>query len=133
MLKRTNPASFNWHFKIYKMTNNRSFKRTCCSVATWLSLVESHLPNAKEAARGSGIRPQTRQKGEKRIADSLLSGNTIKKEVMIPMRDEVRLFTSIYLPLDSSKKYPIMLNRMVRISSGAQKRLSQIKLILWAK
>jgi uncharacterized protein len=34
-----------------------------------------------------------------------------KTEVMIPMRDGKRLFTSIYTPKDSSKTYPIMLKR----------------------
>ncbi len=34
-----------------------------------------------------------------------------KVEVQIPMRDGVRLFTSIYTPKDLSQKYPIMLNR----------------------
>jgi putative CocE/NonD family hydrolase len=35
----------------------------------------------------------------------------VKREVYIPMRDGVRLFTAIYLPRDSSLKYPVMLNR----------------------
>ncbi len=35
----------------------------------------------------------------------------IKKEQYITMRDGVKLFTSIYLPKDQSKKYPILLNR----------------------
>jgi putative CocE/NonD family hydrolase len=34
-----------------------------------------------------------------------------KIEQMIPMRDGVRLFTSIYVPKDTSQKYPIMLDR----------------------
>jgi putative CocE/NonD family hydrolase len=34
-----------------------------------------------------------------------------KMEQMIPMRDGVRLFTSIYVPKDASQKYPIMLDR----------------------
>ncbi len=34
-----------------------------------------------------------------------------KIERMIPMRDGVKLFTSIYIPKDSTKKYPIMLTR----------------------
>lgn len=34
-----------------------------------------------------------------------------KKEVYIPMRDGVRLFTAIYLPKDSTKRYPVLLNR----------------------
>jgi putative CocE/NonD family hydrolase len=34
-----------------------------------------------------------------------------KTEQLITMRDGVRLFTSIYTPKDTSRKYPIMLNR----------------------
>ena len=34
-----------------------------------------------------------------------------KMEQMIPMRDGVKLFTSIYLPKDKSHKYPIMVDR----------------------
>jgi uncharacterized protein len=40
----------------------------------------------------------------------LWSGYT-KQEVMIPMRDGVRLFTSIYVPQDSGTKHPILLRR----------------------
>ncbi|MGZ3757720.1 MAG: CocE/NonD family hydrolase, partial [Mucilaginibacter sp.] len=37
--------------------------------------------------------------------------NYIKKEVSIPMRDGIRLFTSIYTPKDQSEKHPILLTR----------------------
>src|SRR6186713_2775919 len=37
--------------------------------------------------------------------------NYTKREVMIPMRDGVKLFTSIYEPKDKSQKYPIMFDR----------------------
>src|SRR3982750_2939958 len=37
--------------------------------------------------------------------------NYNKREVMIPMRDGVKLFTSIYTPEKKSEKYPILLNR----------------------
>jgi putative CocE/NonD family hydrolase len=37
--------------------------------------------------------------------------NFTKREVQIPMRDGVRLFTSIYAPKDTSKKYPILMTR----------------------
>ncbi|MDA0986201.1 MAG: CocE/NonD family hydrolase [Bacteroidetes bacterium] len=37
--------------------------------------------------------------------------NYIKKEVYVPMRDGVKLFTSIYIPRDSTQNFPIMLNR----------------------
>ena len=37
--------------------------------------------------------------------------NYIKREVSIPVRDGVKLFTSIYEPKDKTRKYPILLNR----------------------
>jgi putative CocE/NonD family hydrolase len=37
--------------------------------------------------------------------------NYNKREVMIPMRDGVKLFTAIYTPEKTSEKYPILLNR----------------------
>ncbi len=40
-----------------------------------------------------------------------IKDNYTKREVMIPMRDGVRLFTSIYEPKDTSQKYPIMFDR----------------------
>lgn len=45
-------------------------------------------------------------------ADSaFIRDNYTKREVLIPMRDGVRLFTSIYTPKDLSKKYPIIMRR----------------------
>jgi putative CocE/NonD family hydrolase len=45
-------------------------------------------------------------------ADSaFIRDNYTKREVMIPMRDGVRLFTSIYTPKDLSKKYPVIMRR----------------------
>lgn len=43
--------------------------------------------------------------------ENWLKENFIKMERYIPMRDGVRLFTSIYLPKDSSEKHPILLTR----------------------
>lgn len=37
--------------------------------------------------------------------------NYTKREVQIPVRDGVKLFTAIYEPKDRSQKYPILLNR----------------------
>lgn len=34
-----------------------------------------------------------------------------KKEVMIPMRDGIKLFTALYIPNDKSEKHPILFNR----------------------
>lgn len=45
-------------------------------------------------------------------ADSLyLRTHYTKREVMIPMRDGARLFTSIYTPKDQTRSYPILLRR----------------------
>ncbi len=40
-----------------------------------------------------------------------IKANYTKREVMVPVRDGIKLFTSIYEPKDKSQKYPIMLNR----------------------
>lgn len=46
------------------------------------------------------------------VSDSLyIRENYTKIERLIPMRDGVKLFTSIYIPKDQGKKYPILLNR----------------------
>lgn len=45
-------------------------------------------------------------------ADSVwIVNNYIKKEVTIPMRDGVKLFTSIYIPKDNTEKHPILITR----------------------
>lgn len=40
-----------------------------------------------------------------------ITDNYTKREVMIPVRDGIKLFTAIYEPKDRSQKYPILLNR----------------------
>ena len=40
-----------------------------------------------------------------------IKNNYTKREMQIPMRDGVKLFTSVYEPKDKSQKYPILLNR----------------------
>ena len=42
---------------------------------------------------------------------AFIRDNFTKREVMIPMRDGVKLFASIYTPKDQSKTYPILLKR----------------------
>ena len=37
--------------------------------------------------------------------------NYTKREIYIPMRDGIRLFTSVYEPKDKSEKHPILMNR----------------------
>src|SRR5688572_22835719 len=44
--------------------------------------------------------------------DSTFVRKNFKKiERMIPMRDGVKLFTSIYVPIDETQKYPFMMER----------------------
>jgi hypothetical protein len=57
---------------------------------------------------GQGQQPLTPQ--QQAVAD-FIKANYTKREVMIPMRDGVKLFTAIYTPRDTSQKYPILLNR----------------------
>jgi putative CocE/NonD family hydrolase len=45
-------------------------------------------------------------------SDSLwFVSNYTKKEILIPMRDGVKLFTSIYIPKDLSEKHPLLITR----------------------
>jgi len=49
---------------------------------------------------------------EAQNADSIwIVNNYTKMEVMIPMRDGVKLFTSVYLPKDKTEKHPILIER----------------------
>ena len=43
--------------------------------------------------------------------EAYIRANYTKYEHQIPMRDGVKLFTSVYIPIDDSKKYPIMMQR----------------------
>lgn len=45
------------------------------------------------------------------ISDTYVSDNYIKQEVGIEMRDGVKLHTTIYSPKDTSKEYPIIMQR----------------------
>ena len=47
---------------------------------------------------------------QRELAD-YIKANYTKREVMIPMRDGVKLFACIYEPKDTSQKYPIMFDR----------------------
>ncbi|MFN4284328.1 MAG: CocE/NonD family hydrolase [Lacibacter sp.] len=46
------------------------------------------------------------------IQDSAwIRDNYIKKEIMVPMRDGVRLFTAVYIPKDTTEAHPILMTR----------------------
>ena len=54
--------------------------------------------------------PPQMSAAQKELAE-YIQANYTKREVTIPMRDGVKLFTSIYEPTAKSEKYPIMLSR----------------------
>lgn len=45
------------------------------------------------------------------IDSAWVTSHYVKKEIMVPMRDGVKLFTSVYLPVDRSEKHPIIMTR----------------------
>lgn len=53
---------------------------------------------------------QTPQQAQTELAQ-YIKANYTKREISIPVRDGVKLFTAIYEPKDRSQKYPILLNR----------------------
>ena len=54
---------------------------------------------------------QTVQPAKESELAEYIKENYAKREVMIPMRDGVKLFTSIYEPKIKTEKYPMLLNR----------------------
>ena len=55
---------------------------------------------------GSPPRPASTPRGVETV-----KANYTKYEYQIAMRDGIRLFTSVYVPKDTSQRYPIMLSR----------------------
>ncbi|MDB5109021.1 MAG: X-Pro dipeptidyl-peptidase, partial [Mucilaginibacter sp.] len=51
------------------------------------------------------------QKGGNSEDAAYIKANYFKYEYQIPMRDGIKLFTSVYVPKDQSKKYPFMMDR----------------------
>ena len=45
------------------------------------------------------------------IDSTWVVNNYTKTEIMVPMRDGTKLFTTIYAPKDNSEKHPILLER----------------------
>jgi len=45
------------------------------------------------------------------VDSTWIVNNYTKKEIMIPMRDGVKLFTAVYAPKDESEKHPIIMIR----------------------
>jgi len=69
-------------------------------------LIPKHFVTLLLLVCGSVAIAQTPEQDSAYVRD-----NFTKMEVQIPVRDGVRLFTSIYLPKDQSKQHPILLNR----------------------
>jgi putative CocE/NonD family hydrolase len=73
---------------------------SCLLIVTAL-IVAAHVASLAQAQ----LTPPQQQLAE------YIKNNYSKREVLIPMRDGVRLFTSIYEPKDRAQKYPLLLNR----------------------
>lgn len=56
--------------------------------------------------------------------------NYTKKEYQIPMRDGIKLFTSVYLPKDATEKHPIL---MTRTPYSCQPYGDQFNSMLWTR
>ena len=54
---------------------------------------------------------KTTKSNSDEVSKTYVSDNYTKKEVLIEMRDGVKLHTTIYSPKDTSKEYPIMMQR----------------------
>jgi len=66
------------------------------------------LPVVQVAAQDRGRTEEERKAAEVR---DYIRANYTKSEYLVPMRDGVRLFVSLYAPKDSSRRYPIWMTR----------------------
>jgi uncharacterized protein len=71
-----------------------------CGVLALTSLLRSQVPPT--------LTPEQRAANELRV---YIKANYTKHEFLIPMRDGVRLFTSVYTPKSTVEAYPLLLNR----------------------
>ena len=93
---------YNIHRGYMEMTKMRRL----LGVAAILLVTLSAAPLAAQKCQPSD--EQCRKAEELR---DYIRANYTKYEYMAPMRDGVRLFVSVYAPKDSSKTYPIWMNR----------------------
>ncbi|WP_111682911.1 CocE/NonD family hydrolase [Winogradskyella tangerina] len=70
-----------------------------------LAFLAFSILSCKEEKHQATDQPETAQN------DSYVKDNYNKKEVMIEMRDGIKLHTTIYTPKDDSKTYPILMKR----------------------
>ncbi len=80
---------------------------TAGAVGLWLLIVVAGCAMPDGADR-SGDAVPTSVEAE---SASGLEGRYDKREYRIPMRDGVKLFTSVYSPIDTSRKYPMLMKR----------------------
>ncbi len=83
------------------------FNRLSKNLLVFSSVVSSQIPLRAQAPQVAPPQVAPPQTG----SATYIKENYTKREVMIPMRDGVKLFTSIYEPKDKSQQYPIMLDR----------------------
>lgn len=88
---------------------------TLVLLSAMLGLTTSPLLAQRGGKRADAASGSTMPAAPKRLVnkeDSAYIRNNYKKiEVMVPVRDGIKLYTSIYMPKDSTKKYPIMMDR----------------------
>ena len=77
----------------------RALRATVVSISVLLYWSSTSTPAAQQAQQQASELAQ------------YIKANYTKREVMIPMRDGVKLFTAIYSPKDASQPYPILLGR----------------------
>ncbi|GAB4336336.1 MAG: CocE/NonD family hydrolase [Flammeovirgaceae bacterium] len=65
----------------------------------------------EKIANNRGNSPRNNLTDEKAFDESFVAKNYEKREYFIPMRDGVKLYTSVYLPKDTSQTYPILMKR----------------------
>src|SRR5579863_8894256 len=82
------------------MPSTVAFRRFAPGLA--LIALLANFPHSASAQRG---------RGADTAAIAAVRAKYRKLEVRIPMRDGVKLFTSLYIPRDTTRNYPFLMNR----------------------
>lgn len=101
------------------MGTRRHPRRQVLFALAVVALLISVAPAPAPAIQGNGLEgpasarahPAGAPAAPQELHSQFVRANYDKREVMVPMRDGVKLFTAIYTPKDRSRSYPIMLFR----------------------
>ena len=98
-------------FKIFKIILTKEFSSTLFSFVALSKLTKPNMKKGILLILLSFSLFTSCNSSKENKKDTYVTDNYTKKEVTIKMRDGIKLHTTIYSPKDTSKEYPILMQR----------------------